>query len=121
MHELRLVRIRHHHLEIGPAAIDLERHQGRMVECRLVDAPQVGGGALLGTDRHGALPIVRGGEREVAIDVARLDHREHRVASAVEILAQPLVIRRKPALDRAQQETSRSLANAAFPNAITSP
>src|SRR5262249_46149569 len=41
-HELRLERIRHHDLEIGPAAIDLQRHQCRMIERRFVDAPQIG-------------------------------------------------------------------------------
>src|ERR1700730_5633826 len=50
------------------------------------------------------MPVERGGEREVAIDVALLDHRKHRVAAAVEILVQSLVERPKPALDGTQQE-----------------
>src|SRR5262249_8657914 len=50
------------------------------------------------------MPIERGGEREVAINVALLDHRKHRVAAAVEILVQSLVERPKPALDGTQQE-----------------
>src|ERR1700751_1564119 len=50
------------------------------------------------------MPVERGGEREVAIDVALLDHRKHRVAAAVEILVQSLVERSKPALDGTQQK-----------------
>src|SRR5215468_6510790 len=50
------------------------------------------------------MPVERGGEREVAIDVAFLDHRKHRVAAAVEILVQSLVERPKPSLDGTQQE-----------------
>src|SRR5712691_2164002 len=50
------------------------------------------------------MPVERGGEREVAIDVALLDHRKHRVAAAVEILVQSFVERPKPALDGTQQE-----------------
>src|SRR5262245_38990696 len=50
------------------------------------------------------MPVEHGCEREVAIDVARLDHLKHSGAAAVAILVQSLVERLKPALDGTQQE-----------------
>ena len=52
LREFRFVRVRHHDLEIGPAPIDLQRHQSRMIERRFVNAPQIGSGALCIADRH---------------------------------------------------------------------
>src|SRR4029077_11631493 len=65
------------------------------------------------------MPVERGGEREVAIDVAFLDHRKHRVAAAVEILQQSLVERPKPALDGAQQENVEIAAECSIPKSDT--
>ena len=50
------------------------------------------------------MAIEPGSERKITLDVALLDHGEHRVAAAVEIRVEPLVVGRKPAFDCAQQE-----------------
>src|SRR5438874_1495053 len=50
------------------------------------------------------MAIEPGSERKITLDVALLDHGEHRVAAAVEIRVEPLVVGRKPTFDCAQQE-----------------
>ena len=103
-HQCRLERVRHHQLQIGPVALDLQGHQAGVIERGLLDRPQVGGGALAVAHRHGARAVMFGGEREEALHVAILHHREHGVARGVPVGGEPLVERRKAALDRAQQK-----------------
>src|SRR5690242_17218307 len=55
-------RVRHDDLEIGPAAINLKGHQCGVIECRLVNAAQIGGGAFGIIDRHRTLSMESGGE-----------------------------------------------------------
>ena len=102
--KLRLERIGHDDLEVGPVPFDLERHQGGVIERRLMDAPQICRRAFRVAHRHRPLPVEFACQRKEPLDVAVLDHGEHGVAAAVEIGVQSLVERCKTALDGAEQE-----------------
>ncbi|EEF21775.1 conserved hypothetical protein, partial [Ricinus communis] len=92
------------HLQVGPAAVHLERLQRRVVERAFVGRRQAGREQLgLGAGQRD-VAAVRGGERAEVFHRRGRDHREDRMPVGGKVLAHRRVVGREARFHGRQQE-----------------